>query len=151
MLAVGLGDLNAVGRWVTVFFLTLYIAINLAAVIERLVGDLSYRPTIKVHWIISLFGCIGAGVVMFLINPIACVIAISVEIADILVSQKKCFKKQLGRCKGRSLEFNSQNCFDKTERKTFHCQKLASKYPVIFIQSFQIDEINPYRKLVQSK
>jgi amino acid transporter len=80
LLAVALGDLNAVGRWVTVFFLTLYIAINLAAVIEKLVGDLSYRPTIKVHWIISLFGCIGAGVVMFLINPIACVIAISIEL-----------------------------------------------------------------------
>ncbi|MBT3243276.1 MAG: amino acid permease [Bacteroidetes bacterium] len=80
LMAVALGDLNAVGRWVTIFFLTLYIAINLSAVIERLVGDVSYRPTIQVHWIISLFGCIGAGVVMFLINPVACVIAITLEL-----------------------------------------------------------------------
>ena len=96
LLAVGLGDLNAVGRWVTVFFLTLYIAINLAAVIERLVGDLSYRPTIKVHWIISLLGCFGAGVVMFLINPIACVIAISVEIAIYWYLKRKALKSSWG-------------------------------------------------------
>jgi len=96
LLAVALGDLNAVGRWVTVFFLTLYIAINLAAVIERLVGDLSYRPTIKVHWIISLFGCIGAGVVMFLINPIACVIAISVELAIYWYLKRKALKSSWG-------------------------------------------------------
>lgn len=96
LLAVTLGDLNAVGRWVTVFFLTLYIAINLAAVIERLVGDLSYRPTIKVHWIISLFGCIGAGVIMFLISPIACVIAISVEIIIYWYLKRKALKSSWG-------------------------------------------------------
>ena len=96
LLAVALGDLNAVGQWVTIFFLTLYIAINLAAVIERLVGDLSYRPTIKVHWIISLFGCIGAGVVMFLINPIACVIAISVEIMLYWYLKRKALRSSWG-------------------------------------------------------
>lgn len=78
LLAVLLGDLNAVGRWVTIFFLTLYVAINLSAITEKLVGDVSYRPTIKVHWIISLLGFGAAGVVMFLINPLACVIAIEV-------------------------------------------------------------------------
>lgn len=96
LLAVALGDLNSVGRWVTVFFLTLYIAINLAAVIEKLVGDLSYRPTIKVHWIISLLGCIGAGIVMFLINPIACVIAISVEIMIYWYLKRKALKSSWG-------------------------------------------------------
>ncbi len=96
LLAVALGDLNAVGRWVTIFFLTLYVAINLAAVIERLVGDVSYRPTIKVHWIISLFGSIGAGVVMFLINPIACVVAISLEILIYWYLKRKALKSSWG-------------------------------------------------------
>jgi len=96
LLAVALGDLNAVGRWVTVFFLTLYIAINLAAVFESLVGDLSYRPTIKVHWIISLIGCIGAGLVMFLINPIACVLAISVELLIYWYLKRKALKSSWG-------------------------------------------------------
>lgn len=96
LLAVALGDLNAVGRWVTIFFLTLYVAINLSAVIEKLVGDISYRPTIKVHWMISLLGCIGAGIVMFLINPIACVIAISLELIIYWYLKRKALKGSWG-------------------------------------------------------
>ncbi|MCD4680143.1 MAG: hypothetical protein K8S00_07130 [Bacteroidales bacterium] len=96
LVAVALGDLNTVGRWVTIFFLTLYIAINLSAVIERLVGDVSYRPTIRVHWIISLIGCIGAGIVMFLINPFACVIAISLEVILYWYLKRKALKSSWG-------------------------------------------------------
>ena len=33
--AVVLGDLNAVGRWVTIFFLTLYVTINVSAAAEK--------------------------------------------------------------------------------------------------------------------
>ncbi len=96
LLAVLLGDLNAVGRWVTIFFLTLYIAINLSSVIETLVGDASYRPTIKIHWIISLLGCFGAGIVMFLINPLACVIAISLEVIIYWYLKRKALKSSWG-------------------------------------------------------
>ena len=38
LVAVSLGDLNAVGRWVTIFFLTLYVTINASAALERLVA-----------------------------------------------------------------------------------------------------------------
>ncbi|MEA3446152.1 MAG: amino acid permease [Bacteroidota bacterium] len=96
LLAVTLGDLNAVGRWVTIFFLTLYIAINLSAVIEKLVGDVSYRPTIRVHWIVSLIGSIGAGIVMYLINPLACVIAISLELMIYWYLKRKALKSSWG-------------------------------------------------------
>ena len=96
LVAVLLGDLNAVGRWVTIFFLTLYIAINLSAVIETLVGDISYRPTIKIHWIISLFGCFGAGIVMFLINPLVCAIAISLEVIIYWYFKRKALKSSWG-------------------------------------------------------
>lgn len=96
LLAVLLGDLNAVGRWVTIFFLTLYVAINLSAITEKLVGDVSYRPTIKVHWIISLLGFGAAGVVMFLINPLACVIAIGVEILIYWYLKSKALKSSWG-------------------------------------------------------
>ncbi len=96
LLAVALGDLNAVGRWVTIFFLTLYVAINLSAVIERLVGDVSYRPTIKVHWSISLFGCFGAAIVMFLINPVACVVAVIVELTIYFYLKRRALKSSWG-------------------------------------------------------
>jgi len=94
--AVALGDLNSVGRWVTIFFLTLYVAINLSAVIENLVGDISYRPTIRVHWIISLIGSIGAIVVMFLIHPLACVTAITIELLIYLYLKRKALKSSWG-------------------------------------------------------
>ncbi len=96
LLAVSLGDLNAVGRWVTIFFLTLYVAINLSAVLERLVGDVSYRPTIRVHWIISLIGSVGAVIMMFLINPLACVIAIFIEIMIYWYLKRKALKSSWG-------------------------------------------------------
>jgi len=78
--AVALGDLNAVGRWVTIFFLTLYVIINLSSALETLVGDPSYRPTIRVPWVVSLCGSGGAIVVMFLISPLACVSAVVLEL-----------------------------------------------------------------------
>jgi amino acid transporter len=62
--AVALGGLNAVAQFVTILFLTLYVTINLAAAIENLVGDPSFRPTIRVPWWVSLLGSIGAIAVM---------------------------------------------------------------------------------------
>lgn len=79
--AVMLGELNAVAQFVTILFLTLYITINLSAALEKLVGDPSYRPTIKVPWYVSMLGSVGAVVVMFLISPLACIIAIMLEFA----------------------------------------------------------------------
>jgi amino acid transporter len=77
--AVLLGELNAVAQFVTILFLTLYVTINLAAGLESLVGDPSYRPTIRVPWFVSLIGSIGAILVMFLISPWACLAAVVLE------------------------------------------------------------------------
>ena len=69
LVAVLLGGLNEVARFVTILFLTLYVTINLSATFERLAGDPSYRPTIAVPWWVSLLGSLGAVVVMFMISP----------------------------------------------------------------------------------
>lgn len=94
--AVALGDLNAVGRWVTIFFLTLYVTINLSAGLERLVGDPSYRPTIRVPWIVSLAGSVGAVVVMFLIHKVACFSAISCELLLYLYLRRRAMVSSWG-------------------------------------------------------
>jgi len=94
--AVALGDLNAVGRWVTIFFLTLYIMINLAAALEKLAGDPYYRPTIKLPWGLSLAGCAGALVVMFLISPVTCVAAVVLEQVLYLFLRRRAFKSSWG-------------------------------------------------------
>lgn len=94
--AVALGDLNAVGRWVTIFFLTLYVTINLAAAVECLVDDPYYRPTIRIPWIISLAGSAGAVVVMFLISPVACITALTLESTLYLYLRRRLLKGSWG-------------------------------------------------------
>jgi len=94
--AVALGDLNAVSRWVTIFFLTLYVTINLSAAVERLVGDPSYRPTIRVPWYVSLSGSLGAVAVMFLISPMACICAVALELILYLYLRRRALESQWG-------------------------------------------------------
>jgi amino acid transporter len=94
--AVALGGLNAVAQFVTILFLTLYVTINLSAAIENLVGDPSFRPTIKVPWWISLLGSIGAIAVMFLISPIACIAAVILELGLYLYLRRRVLKREWG-------------------------------------------------------
>ena len=96
LLAVALGGLNTVAQFVSILFLTLYVMINLSAVIEKLVGDPSYRPTIKVPWFVSVAGAIGAILVMFLISPIACLFAVLFELALYLYLRRRTLQKEWG-------------------------------------------------------
>ncbi len=94
--AVALGGLNSVAQFVTILFLTLYVTINLASAIENLVADPSYRPTIKVPWYVSLVGALGAISVMFLINAVACVAALGLELVLYFTLRRRAMKKQWG-------------------------------------------------------
>ncbi len=67
--AVMLGDLNVIAPILTMFFLTTYMVLNVAAGVERLLNSPSFRPGFRVHWSLSLLGALGCLVVMFLINP----------------------------------------------------------------------------------
>ena len=96
LLAVMMGGLNTVAQFVSILFLTLYVMVNVSAVVEKLVGDPSYRPTIRVHWVISLLGAFGAIMVMFLISPIACLFALILEGLLYLFLRKRTLKKQWG-------------------------------------------------------
>jgi hypothetical protein len=78
--AVFLGDLNAVATVVTMFFLTVYGMVNLVAAFESLSGDPSWRPSLASPWLINLLGGLACLAVMFLINPLAGVIAMVAEL-----------------------------------------------------------------------
>lgn len=80
LLAVLLGDLNAVATVVTMFFLTTYCMINVIAALEGVVSNPSYRPKMKVNWVLALSAALGCFLVMMLINPVASMIAFLVEI-----------------------------------------------------------------------
>lgn len=94
--AAALGNLNTVATVVTVFFLTLYITINLVAAAEQLVRDPSYRPTIRVPWWLSLVGAGGALVVMFLISPAACAAAMVIELVLWLYLRRRMYQASWG-------------------------------------------------------
>ncbi|CAN5896275.1 Na-K-Cl cotransporter [soil metagenome] len=73
--AVFLGDLNMIAPVLSMFFLTTYLVLNVAAGIEGFVRSPSFRPSFRVHWAFSLAGAIGCLTVMFLINALATVAA----------------------------------------------------------------------------
>ena len=68
LVVVWIGDLNAIAPILTMFFLTTYGVLNIAAGTERFLGSPSFRPTFKVNWIFSLAGAISCFAVMLLIN-----------------------------------------------------------------------------------
>lgn len=73
--AVSIGDLNLIAPVLTMFFLTTYMVLNVAAGVEGFLQSPSFRPTFKVHWGFSLLGAIGCISIMFLINAVATVVA----------------------------------------------------------------------------
>ncbi|MFZ6053358.1 APC family permease [Halocola ammonii] len=76
LVAVYFGNLNVVAPVLTMFFLTTYGVLNIAAGLERFLGSPSFRPTFKVHWVFSLLGAFGCIAVMLLINALATVAAL---------------------------------------------------------------------------
>lgn len=73
--AVSIGDLNLIAPVLTMFFLTTYMVLNVSAGIEGFLNSPSFRPLFRVHWSLSALGALGCLAVMFLINPIATLMA----------------------------------------------------------------------------
>jgi amino acid transporter len=89
LVAVALGDLDAIAPILTMFFLTTYGTVNLVAGLEQLSGDPSYRPTLRIPWWISLAAALGCFFVMFLISPLALIIAIVFEAGVYVVMRRR--------------------------------------------------------------
>ena len=73
--AVCVGELDLIAPILSMFFLTTYLVLNVAAGIEGFLQSPSFRPAFRVHWSLSLLGAIGCLAVMFLINAVATVVA----------------------------------------------------------------------------
>ncbi|MEJ2205498.1 MAG: Na-K-Cl cotransporter [Gemmatimonadota bacterium] len=89
LVAVWFGDLNVIAPVLTMFFLTTYGVLNVAAGIERFLGSPSFRPLFKVHWAVSLMGTVGCAGVMFLINPAATVVAVIFVVAIFIFLERQ--------------------------------------------------------------
>lgn len=80
IITVLLADLDMIAPILTMFFLTTYGVLNITAALEGFLGNPSFRPNFKVHWMFSLAGAVGCTLVMFLINPMATAAAIAIVI-----------------------------------------------------------------------
>ena len=87
--AVWFLNLNIIAPILTMFFLTTYGVLNIAAGVERLVGSPSFRPTFRVHWSLSLLGAFACGAVMVVINPLATAIAVAFVLAVFLWLERR--------------------------------------------------------------
>lgn len=79
--AVLIGKLDLIAPVLSMFFLTSYGFLNLAAGIEGFINNPSWRPSFDFpySWLVSLFGAGACFAVMFMINPGATIIAIIIS------------------------------------------------------------------------
>ena len=90
ILALLLRDLNAIAPLLTMFFLITYAMINVVVLIEQSLGQVSFRPTFRVHILIPLLGSIGCFFAMFIINTTVSFVALGLVIgAYILLLNRK--------------------------------------------------------------
>ena len=93
---IWMGDLDVVAPVISMFFLNTYGMTNLAAAIEKLVGNPSYRPSFNTHWGISLLGALGCYGAMFLINPLATLAAIIISYGIYFYLERRTIRKTWG-------------------------------------------------------
>jgi len=89
LVAIYFGDLNLVAPILTMFFLTSYMTVNLAAGVEGFLQSPSFRPAFRVHWTIPMAGALACLLAMFLINAIATIVAASVVLCVFIWLQRR--------------------------------------------------------------
>lgn len=65
---IWLGDLDVIAPVLSMFFLTSYGALNLAAALEGSISNPSWRPSFRTPWILSLIGALGCLATMLMID-----------------------------------------------------------------------------------
>ncbi|MEJ2539221.1 MAG: Na-K-Cl cotransporter [Gemmatimonadota bacterium] len=89
LIAVWFGNLNLIAPVLTMFFLTTYGVLNVAAGVEGFLGSPSFRPRFRVHWALSLLGAVGCVSVMLLINALATAVAAALVLVVFLWLERR--------------------------------------------------------------
>lgn len=67
--ALMLRDLNAVAPLISMFFLITYLMLNVVVLVEQRLGLVSFRPVLRVPFLVPLVGAVGCIFAMFIVNP----------------------------------------------------------------------------------
>jgi amino acid transporter len=79
--ALLLGDLNAIAKLLTMFFLVIYFMINLVLFIEQRLKMISFRPVFHISSWVPVVGTLSSLIAILIINPITGLVAISFVLA----------------------------------------------------------------------
>lgn len=90
------GELNTIGWLLTMFFLITYCMVNLVTFLEQAMGIVSFRPSFRVPLWVPLFGTLACLFIMFLISPIAGIIALSITTGIYLLLIRANLKRRWG-------------------------------------------------------
>ena len=96
LVTIWAGDLDLVAPVITMFFLNTYGMTNLAAGVQLLVDNPSFRPSFKIPWWLAFVGVLGCYGTMFLINTPATVVAIVISAAIYLQLERRSLTKTWG-------------------------------------------------------
>ncbi|MBC2606982.1 amino acid permease [Pelagicoccus albus] len=96
VLCVLIGDLNLIAPLISMFFLATYGAVNLVAALESWTSNPTYRPTFRVHWLVSLIGAVACFGIMLLLNPVATVLAIALIVVAYTVLARRAYRTAWG-------------------------------------------------------
>lgn len=94
---VASGAFNLLAAVVTMFFLCTYGLVNLAAFVESVAGNPSFRPRFRYyHWLPALLGAMGCSATAALINPWAAFLAVIVFSAAYLMLRRFNLRARFG-------------------------------------------------------
>lgn len=116
---IWMGDLDVVAPIITMFFLNTYGMVNLAAGIEKLVDNPSYRPRFKIPWHVSIVGALGCYSAMFLIDPAATVLAIVISYGFFIYLERRQIERTWG-------DIRSGIWFTVTRYALLHLEKMPT-------------------------
>ncbi len=96
LLALLMRNLNAIAPLLSMFFLITYCMINVVVLVEQSLGQISFRPTLKIPIIIPLLGTLGCLFVMFIINPTVSFISFGLVLAVYVLLVRKQLETEEG-------------------------------------------------------
>jgi solute carrier family 12 (sodium/potassium/chloride transporter), member 2 len=102
------GGLNFIAPVLTMFFLTSYGLLNMASGFESLIGNPSWRPTIRIPWYISFLGFLACLFVMLMIDPGATISSFLVSISVYVLIKRRGLKAHWGDIRYGVLNLVSQ-------------------------------------------
>jgi potassium/chloride transporter 4/5/6 len=94
VLGIFYGSIDKIAPILTMFYLIAYATLNLATGLEDLIGNPSWRPTIRIPWFISISGVIFCLLAMFMIDSGATIIALLCVVAIYLLMRQRNFTKK---------------------------------------------------------